>query len=258
MFVMMVMEYVCTYFGVRNLTRKLEHGSNSTAATNDAKGLPTVATTQQHSGKTAAAHDKSADTCQLDSSSKDSQSIAVQPELYGVHGCRQLSASQNAAVKQKVTCLSMEAGCVFHSVVLGLALGGMTNEPSLVLTLLIVLSVHQAVEGFAMGSVIAATQSLSLLKKVGLAVLYALTIPVGVAAGMLASASYSAESSVALIVQGVANGVSGGLLIWIALFSLLGEEINRPDLLHRPLLAAGLFLSVLIGGVIMSVIGVWA
>jgi zinc transporter 1/2/3 len=152
----------------------------------------------------------------------------------------------------------MELGCVFHSLVLGLALGVMTDAPQLVLLLLVVLAVHQLVEGLALGAVLAAAQRMARRKKFVLAVVYALTLPVGIAAGLLASNSYDPTSPVAVQVQGIANGLSGGMLLYVSVFSLLVAELGQHDLLHRPLLAAGLMLAVVAGAAVMCVLGIWA
>lgn len=184
--------------------------------------------------------------------------VDMVPSLAHSHGCRQQPACHSTAVKQHVVCVTMELGCVFHSVVLGLALGVMSNAPNMVATLFIVLAIHQAVEGLALGSVLAATQRLSQHKKYVLAVVYALTLPAGIAGGVLASESYDPTSPIAVLVQGVANGVSGGMLLYVSLFSLLAAELSQHDLLHRPLLAVGLMVSVLFGAAIMCIIGLWA
>jgi zinc transporter 1/2/3 len=128
----------------------------------------------------------------------------------------------------------------------------------MLVTLLVVLAVHQAVEGLALGSVLAAAQRMSRNKKYILAVVYALTLPAGIAAGLLASESYDPMSPVAVLVQGVANALSGGMLLYVSMFSLLAAELSQHDLLHRPGLAAGLMVSVLFGAGIMVIIGLWA
>lgn len=191
-------------------------------------------------------------------SSDQPHSVDLVPSLAHSHGCRQLPAIYNADVKQQVACATMELGCVFHSLVLGLALGVMTDAPQLVLLLLVVLAVHQLVEGLALGAVLAAAQSMARLKKFVLAVVYALTLPVGIAAGLLASNSYDPTSPVTVQVQGIANGLSGGMLLYVSMLSLLVAELGQPDLLHRPLLAAGLMLAVVAGAVVMCVLGIWA
>lgn len=193
-----------------------------------------------------------------DSDNHHHHAVDMVPSLAHSHGCRQQPACHSTALKQQVTCMTFELGCVAHSVVLGLALGVMTDAKELVLTLTIVLAVHQAVEGLALGSVLAATQRLSRRKKYVLALVYAVTLPAGIAGGLLASNSYDPTAPVAVLVQGVANGLSGGLLLYVSMFSLLGAELSQHDLLHRPLLAAGLMLAVLCGAAVMCVIGLWA
>ncbi len=42
------------------------------------------------------------------------------------------------------------------------------------------------------------------------------------------------------------------------MFSSLAAELGQHDLLHRPLLAAGLMLAVVAGPAVMCVLGVWA
>lgn len=152
----------------------------------------------------------------------------------------------------------MELGCVVHSITLGVALGVMTDSPRLVLTLMAVLAVHQAIEGLALGAVLAATDGLTFIRKAVLALCYALTLPLGIVAGIAASGGYDAASVAARSVQGVANGVSGGMLLHVSLFSLLGAEFTQHDLLHRPGLAAVMMLAALLGIGGMCVLGIWA
>lgn len=48
-----------------------------------------------------------------------------------------------SSVRQYVTAYSMEAGCIFHSVIIGVGLGVLTASRSLVVTLMVALAVHQ-------------------------------------------------------------------------------------------------------------------
>jgi zinc transporter 1/2/3 len=172
------------------------------------------------------------------------------------HGCARAPACHISAVKQQVVCFTMEAGCVAHSVTLGVALGVLTDA-RLVLTLMAVLAVHQAVEGLALGAVLAAT-ALSQRKRVVLAVLYAATLPAGIAIGLGVASTYDAESLAAKATQGVANGVSGGMLLYVSLISMLSAEFSSHELLHRPKLAGGVFGALVVGIAAMCVLGVWA
>lgn len=273
---MLVLEYVCTWVSVNTAAKHSKHllptstsapeapaslvhahdpteGCNKLCKTREATGGAASATSTPSNGLAT-----KADGGIEAGHAHDAHMLEVVPSLAHSHGCRQQPACHSEAVKQQVVCITMELGCVFHSVVLGLALGVMTDSPQLVLTLLVVLAVHQAVEGLAIGSVLAATQRLSKLKRYALAIIYALTLPVGIAAGMLAANSYNSGSPAAKLVQGVANGLSGGMLLYVSLFSLLAAELAQHDLLHRPFLAAGLLLAVLFGAVVMCVLGMWA
>jgi zinc transporter ZupT len=268
---MLILEYVATFIGVNHLDKHHKtvlpttHGSTAAAApespvlAHDASGdynklcktsTPTTAAAaapEHVTGKDSHGHVHS-----------EAHAVDMIPSLAHSHGCRQQPACHTTAVKQQVTCITMELGCVFHSVVLGLALGVMKDAPQMVVTLLVVLSIHQAVEGLALGSVLVSAQRMSQPKRYVFAVVYALTLPVGIAAGLLASETYDPMSPVAVLVQGVANGLSGGMLLYVSLFSLLSAELSQHDLLHRPGLAGGLMVAALVGAAIMCVIGLWA
>lgn len=275
---MLLLEYIATWVSVNTADKKHQHHKNILPVTT--QQATTAETTPAAAPESPVhAHDATEGCNKLCKAPHDTAAAAggpakpemshahshththtdsLVPSLAHSHGCRQQPACHSAAVKQQVVCVTMELGCVFHSVVLGLALGVMSASPQLVVTMLVVLSVHQAVEGLAIGCVLAAAQLMSRRKKYGFALVYALTLPVGIAAGLLASHSYDPEAPVAQLVQGVANGLSGGMLLYVSLFSLLAAELNQHDLLHRPLLAAGLMLSVVLGAGVMCVLGIWA
>jgi zinc transporter 1/2/3 len=149
----------------------------------------------------------------------------------------------------------MEIGCVFHSVIIGISIGVLTNT-SLLVTLAAVMVFHQALEGVALGSVLALTQ-LSMLKKLSMAAVFALCMPFGIAVGLAVAGAHDADSVPWLIAQGVLNGVSGGMLLYVSLYSLLAEEFSKTDLIYRPGVAALLAVAVLLGVGAMAVIGIW-
>jgi zinc transporter 1/2/3 len=171
------------------------------------------------------------------------------------HSHHHLPACHITTIKHLVTCYSMEVGCVFHSVVIGISIGVATNT-SLLVTLAAVMVFHQALEGLALGSVLALTQ-LSLLKKLSMAAVFALCMPFGIAVGIAIAGGHNADSLAWLVAQGVLNGVSGGMLLYVALYSLLAEEFSKTDLIYRPGVAALLAAAVLLGVGSMAVIGIW-
>jgi zinc transporter 1/2/3 len=112
-------------------------------------------------------------------------------------------------LRQCVTAYTMELGCIFHSVIIGVGVGVVTQDRQLVTTLMIALAIHQGLEALALGSVLALT-SFSTAKKVAMLLLYSLTTPLGIAIGIAVSSSYDPESITSKAVQGTLNGVSGG------------------------------------------------
>ncbi|WIA36391.1 hypothetical protein OEZ86_007705 [Tetradesmus obliquus] len=171
------------------------------------------------------------------------------------HSHHHLPACAITTIKHLVTCYSMEVGCVFHSVIIGISIGVTTNAPLLV-TLTAVMIFHQALEGLALGSVLALTQ-LSMLKKLSMAAAFALCMPFGIAVGLAIAGGHDADSLPWLAAQGVLNGVSGGMLLYVSMYSLLAEEFSKTDLIYRPGVAALLAAAVVAGVGSMAVIGIW-
>jgi zinc transporter 1/2/3 len=171
------------------------------------------------------------------------------------HSHHHLPACHITSIKHLVTSYSMEIGCVFHSVIIGVSIGVTTNT-SLLVTLAAVMVFHQALEGLALGSVLALTQ-LSLLKKLSMAAVFALCMPFGIAVGLAIAGGHDEGALPWLIAQGVLNGVSGGMLLYVSLYSLLAEEFSKTDLIYRPGVAALLAVAVLMGVGAMAVIGIW-
>ncbi|KAK6773874.1 hypothetical protein RDI58_029113 [Solanum bulbocastanum] len=59
---------------------------------------------------------------------------------------------------------------------------------------------------------------------------FTVTTPSGIAIGMMISKGYNEQSSTTLIVQGVLNSVSAGILIYMALVDLLVTDFMDPKL----------------------------
>uniref|UniRef100_M1C9G4 ZIP transporter n=1 Tax=Solanum tuberosum TaxID=4113 RepID=M1C9G4_SOLTU len=57
---------------------------------------------------------------------------------------------------------------------------------------------------------------------------FTVTTPSGIAIGMMISKGYNEQSSTALIVQGVLNSASAGILIYMALVDLLATDFMGP------------------------------
>lgn len=117
-------------------------------------------------------------------------------------------------------CLLLEAGILFHSVFIGMALSVSTGPAFIVL--LIAISFHQAFEGLALGSRIAAIGSFSTasLKPWIMCLLYGITTPIGQAIGLGVHTLYDPSSQFGLLTVGCVNAVSSGLLMYAGLVSV--------------------------------------
>jgi zinc transporter 1/2/3 len=160
-------------------------------------------------------------------------------------------------IRQYVTAYTMELGCIFHSVIIGVGVGVITHDRQLVVTLMVALAIHQGLEALALGSVLAIT-SFSNAKKVLMLFLYTITTPIGIAVGIAIASSYDPTSTTSRAVQGVFNGVSSGMLLYIGMYQLIAEEFSREDLLVRPKLRLGMYAALLLGAAAMCVIGIWS
>ncbi|KAI8474633.1 MAG: ZIP family transporter [Monoraphidium minutum] len=162
-----------------------------------------------------------------------------------------------AGLKQRVTAYTMELGCIFHSVIIGVGMGVITDDRRLVIVLMVALIVHQGLEGLSLGTVLAVSP-FSKIKKVAMLTLYALTTSIGIAIGIAVASTYDHDSVTSRAVQGTLNGVSGGMLLYISLFQLIAEEFSREDLLVRPRLRLGMTAGMLLGAACMCVLAIWS
>jgi zinc transporter ZupT len=102
-------------------------------------------------------------------------------------------AASMKTIRQGVTAVTMELGCIFHSVIIGISVGVITGDKHLVLTMITALAIHQGLEGLALGSVLALT-NFTTIKKVLMLFLYSITTPAGECSDTYARLSGSAAS----------------------------------------------------------------
>ncbi|KAG2422481.1 hypothetical protein HXX76_016005 [Chlamydomonas incerta] len=114
-----------------------------------------------------------------------------------------------------------ELGCVFHSFIIGLSLGVLTQRGE-VAAMLVALCIHQFAEGISLVSILMAA-GLAGWRLAGMGVAYAVMAPAGIAVGIAVSDSYDGESVTARAVQGTINGVSGGVLLYLAAVMIAAE-----------------------------------
>ena len=180
------------------------------------------------------------------------------------------------AHKALLQCLLLEAGILFHSIFIGIALSVSTGPPFVVL--LIAISFHQTFEGFALGSRIAALVEPSQPQRhTGtpttaaifapnsprpwlMALAYGTTTPFGQALGLLIHKLYDPRSAGGLLAVGIMNAVSSGLLLFAGLVELLAEDFLS-ERSYRGLRGRARWeacASVVAGGLGMAIVGAWA
>lgn len=164
--------------------------------------------------------------------------------------------------KLLLQCLLLEAGILFHSIFIGMALSVATGTSFGVL--LVAISFHQTFEGFALGARISALIptlfSASNPKPWLMALAYGATTPLGQAIGLGLHNLYDPASTAGLLMVGMTNAFSSGLLLFAGLVELLAEDFlserSLDTLRGRPRLEA--FAAVAAGAVLMALVGAFA
>ena len=154
----------------------------------------------------------------------------------------------------------LEFGVIFHSVFVGLTLAVAGDEFK---TLYVVLVFHQTFEGLGLGSRLATTPWPPSKRRwtpylFGLG--YALSTPLAIAIGLGVRQSWAPGSATALIVNGVFDSISAGILVYTGLVELMAHEFMFSPTMRRSkvrvMLAA--FGMMALGAGLMALLGKWA
>lgn len=132
------------------------------------------------------------------------------------------------------------------------------------IVLLIAICFHQTFEGLALGSRIASLSPTTFAPRSPrpwlMALAYGTTTPIGQAIGLWTREMYDPASMQGLLMVGVMNAVSSGLLLFAGLVELLAEDFLSDEsyvvLKGRRRVQAG--LSVVAGAAGMAIVGAWA
>lgn len=91
-----------------------------------------------------------------------------------------------------------------------------------------------------------------------MAMFFSLTTPAGIAAGIAISSPYDRNSTTALVVEGLFNAASAGILIYMALVDLLAADFMNPRMQSKGRLQLAAYVALLLGAGLMSLLAVWA
>jgi zinc transporter ZupT len=160
--------------------------------------------------------------------------------------------------KQSMQITLIEGGILFHSVFVGMTIS-ITADGFIVLLIAIVF--HQMFEGLGLGTRIAdVPYPRNSWKPWALVVAFGSTAPIGQAIGLFTRGSYDPNSAFGLIIVGVFNAISSGLLIYAALVDLLAEDFLSEEAQHTMTgkTKTTAFIYVLLGAAGMSIVGAFA
>lgn len=169
-------------------------------------------------------------------------------------------AAQALERRLLLQCLLLEAGILFHSVFVGMAVSVSTGPAFVVL--LVAISFHQTFEGLALGARIAAipTLSPSNAKPWLMALAYGTTTPIGQVIGLGARRLYDPQGEMGLLMVGIMNAISSGLLLFAGLVELLAEDFlsDSSYAVLRGWRRKQACASVVSGAVLMALVGAFA
>ncbi|KAF5010753.1 hypothetical protein FDECE_3108 [Fusarium decemcellulare] len=181
----------------------------------------------------------------------------------------------------------MEAGIIFHSLLIGITL--VVAGDSFFITLTIVIVFHQLFEGIALGTRIASlgygqtplalghshshshspsaspvertgTCTVPLWKKLLLASGFALVTPIGMAIGIGVLNVFNGNDPKTLIAIGTLDALSAGILVWVGLVEMWAQDWMWGGELTdaSPLTTTLAMFGLITGMVLMSLLGKWA
>ncbi|CAK4033442.1 Zinc-regulated transporter 2 [Lecanosticta acicola] len=174
----------------------------------------------------------------------DPHSKTFDPESYGA---------------QMTAVFILEFGVIFHSIFIGLTLAVAGSEFT---TLYTVLAFHQTFEGLALGSRLG-TMDWPESKRFTpylMALGYALSTPLAIAIGLGVRKTFDPNSQTTLVVNGVFDSISAGILIYTGLVELMAHEFMFSSYMQRaPLrVVLGAVGLMALGALLMALLGKWA
>jgi zinc transporter 1/2/3 len=160
--------------------------------------------------------------------------------------------------QRMVSAYIMEMSISIHSVIIGVDIGllGGSSDMTTLISLVVVLSFHQFVEGIGLGSTIFASQAtLGTTKVAAFVSIFALGVPVGIVIGIIMEVSNSDGGAV---YRGVANSVAAGSLLYISLCQMTVPYFTNPAILDKPNVRLAMVVAFGLGVLSMAIIGIWA
>ncbi|KAI5803894.1 Zinc/iron permease [Geopyxis carbonaria] len=247
--------------GLQKFTETLARSrSNNDAGTQAGNDTIHVIESGDATPVNASCNDTSTNTQITGAGALMSEKQTQQPMKYGLQPNGKVTLTpEQAHKKAMLQCFLLELGILFHSVFIGMALSVTVGSPFIVLLIAIVF--HQTFEGLALGSRIAVLKWKDDAWQPWLmALAYGLTTPLGQAIGLGTHTLYAPTSETGLLMVGIMNAISSGLLVFAGLVELLAEDFLSDESWltlkgRRRLLACGFVFAGAFG---MAFVGAFA
>ncbi|WOK93873.1 zinc transporter 10 isoform X1 [Canna indica] len=181
---------------------------------------------------------------------------ACQSHASASHAYDEVEGESSSRIRHLVASQILELGIVSHSAIIGLSLG-VSQSPCTIRPLVAALSFHQFFEGFALGGCISQAQFKSTAAAV-MACFFAMTTPAGIAVGAVVASSYNTNSPRALVVEGLLDSMSAGILIYMALVDLIAADFLSQTMSCNVRLQVASYFALFLGAGAMSALAIWA
>lgn len=169
------------------------------------------------------------------------------------------SASTERAFRSQIAAfLILEFGVIFHSVIIGLNLGVVGAEFTVLYPVLVF---HQSFEGLGIGARLSAIPFPMRWRWLPwlLCLAYGLTTPISIAIGLGLARTYDGGSFTANVVSGVLDSTSAGILIYTGLVELLARDfLFNPERSRDKARVAFMLFCLFLGTALMALLGKWA
>lgn len=167
--------------------------------------------------------------------------------------------SNEAYTAQMTAIFILEFGVIFHSIFIGLTLAVAGDE---FIPLYVVLVFHQTFEGLGLGTRLASTPWPKSKQSTPywMAIAFGLSTPTAIAIGLGVRNAYPPEAQTTLIVNGIFDAISAGILIYTGLVELMAHEFMfSPRMRKEPFkVVLTAYLQMCLGAGLMALLGKWA
>ncbi|XP_022756363.1 zinc transporter 4, chloroplastic-like isoform X2 [Durio zibethinus] len=172
------------------------------------------------------------------------------------HGHEHGGGDDDSRVRHVIVSQILELGIVSHSVIIGLSLG-VSQSPCTIRPLIAALSFHQFFEGFALGGCISQAHFKTLSATI-MACFFTITTPAGIGIGTAIASFYNPYSPAALVIEGILDSLSAGILVYMALVDLIAADFlsKRMSCNFRHQVVS--YFMLFLGAGLMASLAIWA